>query len=60
MRIHQKMIYSKHLSYMIKNYYILRIILKHVRKILKENQNSYVGFLILEPLYVCMYLFFHH
>ena len=33
-----------------KNYYILRTILTHVRKILKENQNSYVGFLTLEPL----------
>ena len=32
-----------------KNYYIFWI-LKHVRKILKENQNSCVGFLILEPL----------
>ena len=32
-----------------KNYYIFWI-LKHVGKILKENQNSYVGFLILEPL----------
>ena len=33
-----------------KNCYILRTILTHVRKILKENQNSYVGFLTLEPL----------
>ena len=33
-----------------KNYYILWTILTHVRKILKENQNSYVGFLTLEPL----------
>ena len=33
-----------------KNYYILRTILTHVRKMLKENQNSYVGFLTLEPL----------
>ena len=33
-----------------KNYYIFWTILKHVRKTLKENQNVYVGFLILERL----------